>query len=174
MNALDAAAVFPEITLPQLAGGTLTLGGVGAAPNWQLVLIYRGLHCPLCKRYLGALQAMLPEFEKIGVDVAVASGDPEHKAQAFADEVGLSMPVGYNLSIAQMHLLGLYVSDPRSPQETDQPYPEPGLFVINAEGKLQIVDISNAPFSRPDLGGILRGISFIRENNYPIRGTSAA
>jgi hypothetical protein len=35
-------------------------------------------------------------------------------------------------------------------------------------------DISNAPFARPDLNGILKkGVKFIQEKRYPIRGTLA-
>ncbi|MEO0389876.1 MAG: peroxiredoxin-like family protein [Pseudomonadota bacterium] len=173
MDALNAATDFPHTLVPQLGGGTLTLGAPQGR-GWQMVIIYRGLHCPICKRYLGELEALLPEFHAADVDVLVASGDPEHKAQAFKDEVGLSMPVGYDLTPDQMHGLGLYVSTPRSPQETDRPFPEPGLFVINGDGQLQITDISNAPFARPGLQGILNGIKFIRENSYPIRGTHAA
>ncbi len=71
----------------------------------------------------------------------------------------------------QMRALGLYISEPRSPQETDRPFAEPGLFVINPEGKLQIIDISNAPFARPDLATVLMGIKLIQEKSYPIRGT---
>jgi len=171
MQTLDAAANFPLVETPQLGGGMLTLGAPGRGKSWQMVVIYRGLHCPICKRYLGTLQTMLEEFHAADVDVIVASGDPEAKAQAFASEVGLTMPVGYALTRAQMRTLGHYISDPRSPEETDRPFPEPGLFVINAQGKLQITDISNAPFARPDLGGILRGLTFIREKSYPIRGT---
>ncbi|MEM8579221.1 MAG: redoxin domain-containing protein [Pseudomonadota bacterium] len=170
MHALDAASPFPHITIPQLGEGTLTLGAPQGR-GWQMVVIYRGLHCPICKRYLGELQGMLDDFHAADVDVLVASGDPEDKARAFADEVGLTMPLGYGLTPAQMAELGLYISDPRSPQETDRPFAEPGLFVINGDGHLQITDISNAPFARPDLGGILRGITFIREKAYPIRGT---
>jgi hypothetical protein len=61
----------------------------------------------------------------------------------------------------------------RSAQETDRPFSEPGIFVINQEGKLQVTDISNAPFSRPDLDQLVGGLNFIRDpaNNYPIRGT---
>jgi hypothetical protein len=36
---------------------------------------------------------------------------------------------------------------------------------------MQIIDISNAPFARPDLAGIARGAKRIQEMNYPIRGT---
>jgi hypothetical protein len=57
-----------------------------------------------------------------------------------------------------MKVLGLYVSEPRSEKETDRPFAEPGVFVINADGLLQVLDISNAPFSRPDLAGLATGI----------------
>jgi hypothetical protein len=46
--------------------------------------------------------------------------------------------------------------------------------VINAEGLLQVVDISNAPFARPDLAGLAKGLKFIRDNDYPIRGLLTA
>jgi hypothetical protein len=70
-----------------------------------------------------------------------------------------------------MQTLGLYISDPRSEKETDHPFAEPEVFVINAEGEIQIIDISNAPFVRPELEALANGLSFIRENDYPIRGT---
>jgi peroxiredoxin len=174
MTARTAGSTFPKTEIPQLGGGTVTLGDPQGAHDWQLVVIYRGLHCPLCKKYLAQLDEMQGQFHEIGVDVVVASGDTEDKAQAMATEKALSLPMGYGLSVAQMQALGLYVSDPRSPQETDRPFPEPGLFVINAAGLIQMVDVSNAPFLRPDLVGVLGGITFIRNNDYPIRGTHKA
>ena len=171
MNVLDAGNAFPKLTVPELQGGMLTLGTPQGDRDWQLVVVYRGLHCPICKTYLATLEELAPEFHKIGVDVVTVSGDPKDKARAMANEKDLSLPIGYDLSIAQMRELGLYVSDPRSPQETDQPFPEPALFVINDEGLIQIVDLSNAPFARPDLQSLLNGLKFVRDNGYPIRGT---
>jgi peroxiredoxin len=136
-----------------------------------MVLVYRGLHCPLCKKYLAQLDEMIGQFNAIGVDVLAVSGDPKIKAQAMVEEKNLTLNIGYGMTIDQMASLGLYVSDPRSEKETDRPYAEPGLFVINSDGNIQILDASNAPFSRPDLNALLNGIRFIRENNYPIRGT---
>jgi len=72
-----------------------------------------------------------------------------------------------------MRTLGLYVSDPRSPQETDRPFAEPGLFLVNPHGNAQIIDVSNAPFARPDLQMILNGVKTIIEKSYPVRGTHA-
>ncbi|MBA2723548.1 MAG: hypothetical protein H0U56_11765 [Methylibium sp.] len=44
------------------------------------------------------------------------------------------------------------------------------MFVINPAGDTQIIDISNAPFARPDLKSLLKGIQFVMGNDYPIRG----
>ncbi|MEW9919063.1 redoxin domain-containing protein [Marimonas sp. MJW-29] len=174
MIGLSAGAAFPRQDVGQVGGGKLTLGAPRGGHDWQMVVVYRGLHCPLCKKYLAQLDGMVDEFAEQGIDVIAVSGDPEEKAQAMAEEKSLSLTIGYGLSIPQMKSLGLYVSDPRSPKETDRPFPEPGLFIINGAGNIQIVDISNAPFARPDLESLLSGIRFIRANDYPVRGTHKA
>ncbi|MDG1182797.1 MAG: hypothetical protein P8N30_08800 [Tateyamaria sp.] len=43
--------------------------------------------------------------------------------------------------------------------------------MINGDGLIHTLDVSHSPFVRPDLCGALNGITFIRKNNYPIRGT---
>ena len=174
MTALAAGSAFPKLDVAKLGGGTLTLGVPRGGHDWQLVIVYRGLHCPLCKKYLAQLQEMEADFNAAGVDVVAVSGDPEPKAQAMADEKELTLSIGFGLSVEEMNTLGVYVSDPRSPKETDRPFPEPGLFVVNGDGNIQMVDVSNAPFLRPELQGVLNGIKFIRANDYPIRGTHKA
>lgn len=171
-----AGAAFPAITVPAVSGGKLTLGAPQEGRDWQMVVVYRGKHCPMCTSYLKELKTLLPEFHALGVDVVAVSADPQDKAQDQIALVEPNFPVGYDLSVAQMHELGLYVSNPRSAQETDRPFAEPGIFVVNADGAVQITDISNAPFARPDLKTLLGGLRFVRnpENNYPIRGTLAA
>lgn len=174
MNMSDAGQAFPQLSVPDLQGGMLTLGAPRGDHDWQMVVVYRGLHCPICKTYLGTLEKLAPEFYAIGVDVVAVSGDPKDKAREMATQNDLSLSIGYDLSLTQMGELGLYISDPRSPQETDQPFPEPAIFVINDTGAIQIVDVSNAPFARPDLQGLLNGLKFVRDKGYPIRGTHKA
>jgi len=173
MKTLQAGDTFPKQQVQMLGGGTLTLGQPGGDHDWQMVVVYRGLHCPMCKKYLAKLETVKDRFHAQGVDVVAVSGDPEEKARAFVDEVGVTVPVGYGLGTDQMRALGLYISEPRSPQETDRPFPEPGIFVINDRGQVQIIDISNAPFARPDLEVLAGGVQFIRANDYPVRGTWA-
>lgn len=166
-NKLKAGAPFPNFSLPRAGGGEVTTGG----PGWKVIVVYRGKHCPLCRKYLKTLNDLSGQFSESGIEVEAISGDPREKAESQVAEEGWRFPVGYGLNLVQMQAMGLYVSEPRSAQETDRPFPEPALFVVNPEGRAQIIDVSNAPFSRPDLAGVLAGVKFIREKNYPIRGT---
>ncbi len=167
---LGAGDAMPSVKVATVGGGEMDLA---AMSGWRMLAVYRGRHCPLCKAYFKTLSGLLPEFAAAGVTVAAVSADTKEKAEADVASEGWTFPVGYDLSMAQMKSLGLYISEPRSAQETDRPFAEPSLFVINPDGKIQIVDISNAPFARPELAMVLRGINFGREKGYPIRGTLA-
>jgi peroxiredoxin len=158
------------MTLPLTDGGEARLGGEG---RWQVAVVYRGRHCPLCRRYLKELDGLLEAFEEAGAEVLAVSADPRERAREEAEEEGWRFPVACELTPERMRALGLYVSEPRSPQETDRPFAEPGLLVTNPDGLLQIVDVSNAPFARPDLQGVLDGLRFIQAKDYPIRGAAA-
>jgi peroxiredoxin len=171
---LKSGQRLPKVTVARLGGGHLQLGQPLDDHDWQMVVVYRGKHCPICKTYLAELERTAPEFAKAGVGVIAISSDPEDRARTFTAEIGVTFPVGYGLTVEQMQGLGLYVSEPRSAKETDRPFAEPGVFVINADGLLQVLDISNAPFARPDLAGLAKGLKFIRDNDYPIRGQLAA
>jgi len=164
---------IPDIVLPLLGGGETKLGSPNDGSVWRIIIVYRGKHCGVCTRYLGALNAILSDLEALKVDLLGVSADTQEKAKAQMELVKPEFPVAYGLSVQQMRELGLFVSDPRSALETDAPFSEPGLFVVNGEGILQIVDIANYPFMRPDLEWLVKGIGFALnpENNYPIRGT---
>jgi hypothetical protein len=130
---LTAGAAFPKLAWPTIGGGTLD---IAAMPGWRLLAVYRGKHCPLCKRYFKTLDGLLDDFKAAGVAVAAVSADPKEKAEADVAEQAWRFPVGYGLTIEQMRTLGLYISDPRSPQETDRPFAEPGLFLVNPQPPL--------------------------------------
>ena len=169
-SALSSSAAFPVTEVARLGGGTITLGQP-EEKSWQLVFIYRGIHCPICRQYLGELEPKLSEFAEMGIEVVAISADTEAKARKLKADLAVTVPLGYGLSVEQMKALGLYISDPRSPEETDRPFAEPGLFLINPEGNLHMVDISNAPFLRPELANLPSRIKYVLDNDYPIRGT---
>lgn len=168
---LDSGGLLPEIKLPLVNGGEATLGIADDANNWRLVFVYRGLHCPICHQYLKKLDSLKAQFLEAGAEIIVASGDPKEKAAAMVEEENLSLQVAYDLSVEQMQSLGLWISEPRSSDETDRPFPEPAMFAINTDGKIQLIDQSNTPLNRSDLTELLDTVIWIRENDYPIRGT---
>lgn len=162
-----AGATFPAFSWPAVAGGTIT---PAAHPGWRLVVIYRGKHCPLCTRYLARMDAMQTAFAAAGLTVWAVSADPIERATAQAAKQGWTLSILAGLSEEEMRTLGLYISSPRSAAETDRNFAEPGTFVINPDGKVQIIDVSNAPFARPDPDSLLAGIAFVMAKHYPVRG----
>ena len=165
----DVGKPVPEMTFAKVGGGNVTVGGL--RDRWSLLVVYRGKHCPRCKKYLNKFNAMLAEWDAI-MDVVVVSADTEDKANADVAEFGWSFDLGYGLTEAQMHALGLYVSDPLSEAETTTRFAEPGTFAIRPNGELMLVDISNGPAARPDLEELLDGMRFNIINDRPVRGTA--
>lgn len=161
---------FPALTLKTVSGSSLTLGQPPQG-QWQLLVIYRGIHCPICKKYLKQLNDMKADFDKLDVQIVAASTDPEAKARKFAADSDLEFEVTYGLSIDQARDLGLYISTPMDSTETDQPFAEPGMFFIRPDGGLHFAEVASAPFCRPDLEMIKAGVGVIQENDYPARGT---
>jgi len=169
---LTAGQLFPTIVAKKLGGGKINLSKIPSDFDWRMVVVYRGKHCPICTEYLVQLNELLEDFNAVGIDVAL-SADSEDRVKMQIPELSLKFQVGYDLSIEQMRALGLYITTPRSEAESNRPFAEPGLFVINEKNLVQIIDISNIAFGRPELKTMLRGLVHIRkpENNYPIRGT---
>lgn len=173
---IKAGDKFPQITVPKFGGGEIDLGKPGQGFDWKLIIVYRGKHCPLCTNYLKEINAALPEIKALGIDVVAVSADSEDRASVQISQINPDFSIGYDLTVEHMQALGVYISHPRSPEESDRPFAEPGLYAVNSEGEVQLVDISNAPFLRPELKTVLMGLGFIRnpENNYPVRGTYSA
>ena len=170
---IKAGQQFPGIAVNALDGGTADLGEPKGGADWKMVVVYRGRHCPLCTKYLNQLEPYRARLADIGVDVAAVSGDSQAQLESHLEKLDVGFPLYFGLTIEQMETLGVYISIPRSEQETDHPFAEPGLFVVNADNAVQVVDISNNPFVRPELEALVSGLEWIRnpDNNYPIRGT---
>jgi peroxiredoxin len=164
---LPGQAFSPEV-FKCIGGSDYTFGALGL---WQALFVFRGQHCPICKTYLGKIEGLRASFEKLGVAIAAVSADTEAQTRVTIAGSSPGFPMLYGMDIPAMQRLGLYISEPRSAQETDHRFPEPALLVVNPDGVLQIVDVANAPFVRPDLDILLMGLGFVIEKNYPIRGT---
>lgn len=172
-NKLHPGSPFPTILVFDEDGETVDLAEKQAGSNWKMVVVYRGKHCPLCTKYLNELEQYVADLGKIGVDIIAVSGDSQSQLREHLAQLSVSFPFACGLTEEQMKTLGLYISLPRSANETNHNFSEPGLFMINEEGNIQVVDISNNPFCRPQIEALVSGLKWIKDpaNNYPIRGT---
>ncbi|CAA0124059.1 Alkyl hydroperoxide reductase C [BD1-7 clade bacterium] len=168
---LQAGALFPSIELLTVQDELVDLGYVPTQEHWKLIVIYRGVHCPLCRNYLETLNCHLQDLERLGVSVIAASADSERKARQQVDQSELDLMLAYGLNSEQMQSLGLYISNPGASPRRERPFAEPGLFLINEEGHIQLVDISNSAYCRPAIPMLIQGIQQMREHETPVQGT---
>ena len=101
-----------ELDFPGVDGqGSIAVGQ--SKDRWTMLFVYRGQHCPRCKRFLNKLNTALSAWVDV-MDVVVVSADTQEKAQADKEEHGWNFDLCYGLTEAQMRSLGLYVSEPLS------------------------------------------------------------
>ncbi|QPG06352.1 redoxin domain-containing protein [Salinimonas marina] len=170
---LSAGTDFPVMKVTNLDDHTVELGKPREGTDWQMIVVYRGKHCPICTKFLNNLEKKRARLIDMGVDLIAVSADSKQQLQEHIEDLDVNFSLGYGLTTEQLGQLGVYVSDPRSPEETDHPFAEPGLFVVTKEGKILAVDVANNPFCRPDIDTLVDGLQFVKnpDNNYPIRGT---
>ena len=58
----------------------------------------------------------------------------------------------------------------RDPAGGAELFGEPGLFLIRPDHTVYYQAIQSMPFGRPSFRGMLGGIDFVLENDYPARG----
>jgi AhpC/TSA family. len=74
MQVQDAGAAFPKPGSRGSAAGRSPWAEPSGGHDWQIIVVYRGLHCPICKRYLKQLEGLQEQFHAAGVDVVAVSG----------------------------------------------------------------------------------------------------
>jgi len=173
------AKLLPRTKVPALAvrtvsGQTWTLAG-RRPERFTLVVFYRGLHCPICRGYLGEFVKLELEFRTRGVEVVVISSDTAERARQTASEWQLgNLTVGYGLDPAVARAWGLFISTSRGKTsagiEEPAQFSEPGVFLVRADGTLYWSAIQTMPFARPHFRELLSAVDFVIAKDYPARG----
>jgi len=116
------------------------------------------------------LESMKDQWDAAGFDIIAVSADSIEKATDDVKEFGWTFPIATQLQEADMRNLGLYISDPLTPDETDKRFAEPAVFCLRPDTSVQIAAISNGPSARPDLAELLDGMIFTITHEKPARG----
>lgn len=164
----------PGLTVETLAGDSFDIFA-SKPQHFTLVVFYRGLHCPVCTKYLRELEPMVPDFQKHGVEVIALSTDDKERAEAMAKKIGAqNLRIGYGVSLPTARQWGLYLSEGRGPTSAgiEEPplFSEPGVFLVRPDGTLYYGAVQTMPFARPNLADLLAGLDFVIPSNYPARG----
>ena len=172
--ALTPRQPVPALNIP-LVGGDRYVLGAAPAPTFDLIVFYRGLHCPICAKYLMELERLMPEFEKRGVQVVAVSSDIAERGQAMADKIKAEhLRVGYELSLQSARQWGLYISASRGQTSIgiEEPalFSEPGVFIVRPDGSLYYGSTQTMPFARPQFQDLLGAVDFAVAKDYPARG----
>lgn len=140
----------------------------------SIVFFYRGAHCPICKTQLEELSGKIEEFAALGVKVHAVSMDTLERAEKQKREWNLGdMPIGYGLTEQSAREWGLFISGKAKDAEPER-FAEPGIAILYPDSTIYALYLQNVPFARPTLDGLVKGVKFILDNDYPIRGSVAA
>ncbi|MCH8105500.1 MAG: AhpC/TSA family protein [Proteobacteria bacterium] len=143
--------------------------------NFNMLVFYRGLHCPICSKYIGELDKLAEDFAESGVSILALSSDGKERAQQAYENWGLKkLNLGYDVSVEQAQAWGLHRSAGRGKTsagiEEPAEFSEPGLFLTRPDNTLYWGQISTMPFARPHFRDILGALGFVLANDYPARG----
>ncbi len=163
-------APAPDLDVALVGGGQFRLADQRPAA-FTLVVFYRGVHCPICRSYLGELNRTVDDFAAIGVTSVVAvSGDDADKAQQSVTDWELDrLRVGYGQSVESMRAWGLFLSKGIKDPEPHL-FGEPGVFLIRPDATVYMAAVNSMPAARPRIADVLEAATFFTENNYPARG----
>jgi peroxiredoxin len=164
----------PALEVATVDGGTWKLAE-RSPENFTMVVFYRGLHCPICGRYLRDLDRKIEDFAKRGVEVIMLSTDGEERARQAKETWELeNVTIGYGLDLETARAWGLYVSSGigKTSIGVEEPalFNEPGIFMVRPDNTLYFGTVQTMPFARPSFGEILQAVDFVVAKGYPARG----
>lgn len=174
MSHLMPRQSVPALDVPTLDGERWKLAD-SKAKNFNLIVFYRGLHCPICATYIRDLDRKVAQFRERGVEPVVISSDSEDRAHETKESWGLeNLIVGHGLAIDAAREWGLFVSSSRGKTSVGVLEPplfsEPGLFLVRPDATLYASAVNTMPFARPNFGELMKALDFIIEKDYPARG----
>lgn len=159
----------PQLLVKQLDGETWDLNA--QRPDFfTMIVFYRGLHCPLCQKYLEKLNEIHDELKARGVEVIAISMDEEVRARKSKMNWAIDkLTIGYQMRKETAADWGLFLSSAISEAEPEL-FSEPGLFLIKPDKEVYYANVSSNPWGRPFLPSFVSLMDFLKKSGYPARG----
>jgi peroxiredoxin len=148
---------FPTLSLPAVAGGTISLPD-DLAGSYGIVLVYRGSWCPYCNAQLASFSRASAALTDAGAKVAAFSVDDEATAAALVEKHKIRFPVGHSADAEKVSALtGAYLNeDPRYLQSTG--------FILAPDSSVLTAVYSSAAIGRLVVDDVLGFIRYARDH----------
>tara|TARA_R110001583_G_scaffold195499_1_gene374366 strand:+ start:27895 stop:28443 length:549 start_codon:yes stop_codon:yes gene_type:complete len=174
VSALLPRHAVPSLDIPLVTGEHFVLKDA-PAKRFSLLLFYRGLHCPICAKYLSEFEDLASEITDRGVEIIAISTDTKERAIQMAEKTNASgVKVAYGLSLQDARDWGLYISESLGITSVDIEEPklfsEPAVFLIKPDSTLYYAAVQSMPFARPSAPDLLAAIDYAIKEDYPARG----
>jgi peroxiredoxin len=159
---------LPDDTMPALEARLVGGGEWRLAEEHPgklaLLVFYCGRHCPICRRWLGKLERLVPRFTEHGVSVIALSCDAREDAERAKREWKLEeLRVGYGLEPEDARKAGLYLSE-----QHGRLYTEPAIFAVKPEdGTLYASWAQSQPHARPHFADVLSAVEGMLAHGLP-------
>lgn len=168
-RALKAGDKAPAFTLKNPDGKPVSSAEL-LAKGPLVASFYRGVWCPYCNMELQALQAALPEFEKLGASLVAISPQTPVNSRKSVCQNALSFPILSDTHNDVAAAFGLryelpdYLVELYKKLRNDLPafngdpswtLPMPGRFVIGRDGVILYAEVNPDYTKRPEPGDML-------------------
>lgn len=162
----------PELSLPLMCGGTFTLSEE-TAERGTLVVLHRGLHCPIYATHPRELERLKPEFAGRGVSTVAVSSDEQERGEKTTKGIHAdALRVAHGLPLAEAR--GPYISTSRGKTSIDIEGPplfsEPGVFMVTPGRTLHYGSAQTMPFVRPHFAELVKTLDGAISRDCPARG----
>ena len=155
--------LIPRRKVPDLSVDTLDHGRFDLALETSglgtVVCFYRGLHCPICERYLTEFEKRVPEIAERGVGAIAISSDDAERAHGMADKIGAK---ALRHQPGPIHLSRFVIQAQTTHSRRDQnavhpkPHPQPGPRCrrVSRRNPVRLVMLISEVLSMPEVGPI--------------------
>ena len=139
----------PDFTLNNYDGTSWKLKSALGKP--LALIFFRGRFCPTSDRFLAAYQDIIPRLKELKISLVAISCDPKEEHRYLRDALRLSFPLLSDPNFSVCGAYGLY----RVERGNGGSFCEPGVVVIDKDGRVAYSVISSGPKGLPSPGDLL-------------------
>lgn len=150
----EVGDTIPSIEAPDQNGDVQTLAQLTGEKGLVLVLSRSFDWCPYCIAQLEKLVDVAPEFAALGVTVVAMTYDSQEVLKGAEVDYAVTFPLLQDVDVKHVSALGI-LNKQYEPGQRAYGIPEPGIFLLSADGTIHFKFAEQDYRMRPDFALVL-------------------